>query len=68
MALVELSHFTTAIEAEIVRAMLEDQGIAAFVLDAGMGPLVAGVRLMVDEEDRGAAERAISAADRGEAG
>lgn len=55
MALVELGRYVAGFEADIDRLRLEDAGIYAFVFDSGMGALVAGVRLMVDDEDEDAA-------------
>ncbi len=63
MALIELATFHDRIEAEIVRGRLVSEGIEAILFDAGLSSLglggLAPARLMVEEEDRAAAERAL---------
>ena len=56
MALVTISKFNSAHEAELARLALESEGIPAFVIDAYTGGLLremttGGVRLQVDESD-----------------
>lgn len=72
MALIEIASFPDIMMAQIVRGRLLSEGIDAVLFDAGLSGLGLGAmtpaRLMVDEEDREAAERLLSAADAGEAG
>ena len=63
MALVELARFDNRIEAELARINLEQAGLGSVLFDAemhsfGFGPIMP-VRLMVLDEDRAAAERAL---------
>ena len=71
MALVEIASYPDRIAAEIACGHLRSEGIHAIVFDAGLSSLglgaMAPARLMVDEDDCGAARRLLSAADEGEA-
>jgi hypothetical protein len=64
MALVELARFYNPFEASVVRSALDADGIDAVLFDTEMnwGGLdgVVPVRLMVDEDDLGAARRVIA--------
>jgi hypothetical protein len=56
MSLVELDRFSTAIEAEVLRTLLESHGLHAVVFDSGLnsaegGGLATAARLMVLEEE-----------------
>ena len=66
MALVELAAFHDAVSADLARGHLEAAGIRAFVFDAGLSSLGLGAmipaRLMVEEDDRAAAERLLGEA------
>ena len=66
MALVEIAAFTDPMMAQIVRGRLASEGIEAVLFDAGLSSLGLGsispVRLMVDEDDRAEAERALGEA------
>ncbi|HEX8444636.1 MAG TPA: DUF2007 domain-containing protein [Allosphingosinicella sp.] len=66
MALVELARFYNPFEASVVRSALEADGIDAVLFDTEMnwGGLdgVVPVRLMVDEDDLGAARRVMASA------
>ena len=65
MSLVELDHFPTRVEADLVRLALGSHGVAALLFDSetnnffGGGGLVA-VRLMVSEDDLGEARRLLA--------
>ncbi|MGE5722171.1 MAG: putative signal transducing protein [Sphingomonadales bacterium] len=61
MSLVELHRFDTPIEAELARLRLDAQGIRSIVFDAAnlYASVATGVRLMVDEEDKEEAEKAL---------
>lgn len=47
--------YVNAVEAEMVRQMLENEGVRAYVMDENMGSMfyvaVGGVRLAVDDAD-----------------
>ncbi|HEX7656351.1 MAG TPA: DUF2007 domain-containing protein [Sphingomonas sp.] len=65
MALVELGRYDRN-EAHIIVGRLESEGIAAIAFDAGSSIadgswLLIPVRVMVDEDDRAAAERVLAA-------
>ena len=65
MSLVELARFSTSIEAEIIRTLLESHGIPAHVFDAGLnsaegGGLATAARVMVVDEDYDEATAIIS--------
>ncbi len=66
MALVELARFYNPFEASVVRSALDADEIDAFLFDTEMnwGGLdgVVPVRLMVDEDDLGAARRIMASA------
>jgi hypothetical protein len=66
VALVELARFYNPFEASVVRSALEADGIDAVLFDTEMnwGGLdgVVPVRLMVDEDDLGAARRVMASA------
>ena len=68
MALVELARFYNSFEASVVRSALDAGGIDAVLFDTEMnwGGLdgVVPVRLMVDEDDLGAARRVMNEAAR----
>ncbi len=56
MSLVELARFSSSIEAEVARTVLESYGIPAHVFDAGLnsaegGGLATAARVMVPDED-----------------
>ena len=56
MSLVELDRYSTSIEAEVIRTLLESHGIHAVVFDAGLnsaegGGLATAARVMVLEEE-----------------
>ncbi len=51
MKLVELTRFSTRIEADLARLTLEAEGIEAVILDAEMQYLFGQIRLMVLEDD-----------------
>ena len=56
MSLVELARYSTSIEGEILRTLLESHGIPAHVFDSGLnssegGGFATAVRLMVLDED-----------------
>lgn len=63
MALVELASFGNRIEAEIVRGRLAAEGIETVLFDGGLSSLglggLAPARLMVDEDEKDRAERAL---------
>lgn len=63
MALVELAKFYNGMEAGIVRGRLAAEGIESYLFDFDTALEAVGflipVRLMVDEEDRAAAERLL---------
>ena len=50
-----IGRFVNAVEAEMVRQMLENEGVRAYVMDENMGSMfhvaVGGVRLAVDDAD-----------------
>lgn len=64
MTLVELTIFQNPIAAEVARGRLGSEGIEAVLLGSGVASLGFGsmmpVRLMVDEEDRAAAETILN--------
>ncbi|MGN6621382.1 MAG: putative signal transducing protein [Sphingomonas sp.] len=65
MALVELGRYDRN-EAHIIVGLLESEGIAAIAIDAGSSIadgswLLIPVRVMIDEDDRAAAERVLAA-------
>lgn len=65
MALVELGRYDRN-EAHIIVGRLESEGIAAIAFDAGSSIadgswLLIPVRVMIDEDDRAAAERVLAA-------
>lgn len=72
MALVAIASFPDPIAADIARGHLEAAGIPAILFDAGLSSLGLGAmtpaRLMVEESDREAALRLLSAAEGGGAG
>ncbi|MFC4292967.1 DUF2007 domain-containing protein [Sphingorhabdus arenilitoris] len=68
MALVELSRYPFAMNAEIARTYLESHGIGAVVFDSGMNgaegvPIMIQTRLMVLDEDRDEAAKLLLEAD-----
>ena len=65
MSLVELARFSTGIEAEIIRTLLESHGIPAHVFDGGLnsaegGGMASAARVMVLDEDRDEAATIVS--------
>ena len=66
MALVELASFPDTFAAEIARGRLASEGIESVLFDTGLSSLGLGsispVRLMVDDDDRAEAERALGEA------
>ena len=65
MALVTVSKFKSAHEAELARLALQSEGIPSFVIDAYTGGLLGeittgGVRLQVDESDLDAADTVLN--------
>jgi hypothetical protein len=69
MALVQLASFPDLLAAEIARGRLGSEGIEALLFDPGLSGLGLGtmvpVRLMVDEDDLGAARQVLSAGESG---
>jgi hypothetical protein len=53
--MIEVGRFSTQVEAELARLLLDSLGIASFVLDSQMSNFFGGaiipVRLLVDEDD-----------------
>jgi len=64
MALVTIAEFADGIGAGLARDRLAAEGIPAILFDGGMASLGLGhmtpARLMVDEDDRSAAEAALA--------
>lgn len=56
--------YVNAVEAEMVRQMLENEGVRAYVMDENMGSMfhvaVGGVKLMVDDADVEKAEEILN--------
>jgi hypothetical protein len=65
VSLVELERYSTSIQAEIIRTVLESYGIEALVFDAGINRTEGGAlpaRLMVLDEDYDEAVEILSSA------
>jgi len=64
MALVELGHYFNSFEAGLDKARLEAEGIPSFIFGMDVNPAFAGgvfnVRLLVDDEDLGAAQALLA--------
>jgi Putative prokaryotic signal transducing protein len=64
MALVEVAKFYDSLAAGAAQSRLSDEGIDSFIFDMGMTLQGVGfaipVRLMVDEDDHGRAERLLA--------
>ena len=56
--------YVNAVEAEMVRQMLENEGVRTYVMDENMGSMfhvaVGGVKLMVDDADVEKAEEILN--------
>lgn len=68
MALVELGRFPSGVEAAIISARLESEGIDTVCFDTGMNiadsvGIMIPVRIMVDEDDLDAAQAIIREAE-----
>jgi hypothetical protein len=65
MALVEAAKFYDSLAAGAAQSRLSDAGVDSFIFDLGMSlqsGLAVPVRLMVDEDDLGKAERLLAEA------
>jgi hypothetical protein len=63
--MIEIAKTSDAVRLSFLRAVLEDEGIASVVFDAGAGSIWPGAipaRLMVDDKDAWRARRALAAA------
>ncbi|HWH22833.1 MAG TPA: DUF2007 domain-containing protein [Allosphingosinicella sp.] len=64
MALVEIARFDNRVSADIVRSRLAAEGVDAILFDEGLASLGIGsltpVRLMVDEDEEGAAQALLN--------
>ena len=61
MKLVELARYSTRVQADLARLILETEGIEAVILDAEMNYILGEIRLMVLEDEFEAAAAILRA-------